>query len=162
MPLGCAVLPTQPTPLTGTATSRQGKIDNDAIQTQPTPLTGTATFPSLRLQCRLGYRRSPHPSRGRQRSAILCHPLAVRWTQPTPLTGTATNHVRYIAQPVSICCAYLDQEKAGTFVPAFSLFLKFSNHKCLPIPPDSFLSDPSDSGMIMISKKIKAYAVSLR
>ena len=91
MPLGCAVLLTQPAPLTGTATPPGSCLATCARRRRsPHPSRGRQPLKldSL-LQDNAG--RSPHPSRGRQ-LILSCNQGSTGdfLTQPAPLTGTAT------------------------------------------------------------------------
>ena len=99
MPLGCAVLLTQPAPLTGTAT--QAMVDNAQEildRRSPHPSRGRQLAHWLTHEKNTS-RRSPHPSRGRQLVVdCLNGPIQRRKTQPAPLTGTAT-HVSQCSLP---------------------------------------------------------------
>ena len=86
----CILLPMQPAPLTGTATSTPALPDWPVLVMQPAPLTGTATGRSLKETLHLvsDAARAPHGD-SNSYFAVTRRPSAVMM-QPAPLTGTAT------------------------------------------------------------------------
>ena len=82
-------LKTQPTPLTGTATSTTGpKHESKFWDATHTPHGDGNHRTTITYQGLMG--RNPHPSRGRQHNRYEQTVHHHDQTQPTPLTGTAT------------------------------------------------------------------------